>query len=141
MFMLDIKDYSWWYWVATSLSLWTTMTATPEAYNVTMAIAVVQLVHFRLVKGSFSDLSVQIRLGFVSYLLLCLPENFQCLLWLPTIGSLARVLFGYCLMGRMLLLLPFNRQVKLSMKFVLDVFLTPPVKGSILQGIPALKVM
>ena len=141
MFMLDIKDYSWWYWVATSLSLWTTMTVTPEAYNVTMAIAVVQLVHFRLVKGSLSDLSVQIRLGFVSYLLLCLPENFQYLLWLPTIGSFARVLFGYCLMGRMLLLLPFNRQVKLSMKFVLDVFLTPPVKGSILQGIPALKVM
>lgn len=139
MFMIDIKDYSWWYWVVTSICLWLTMTVYPEAYQWTVVIAVIQLLHFSLLEGSATHFSVQIRWGFLIYLLIALPENLQWILWLPAFGTLARVLFGYCLMARLLMLLPFNRKVKLTWQFVREAFLTPPVRGSILHGLPSVQ--
>lgn len=141
MFMFDIKDYGWWYWLASTISLWLAMTVYPEALMWALSIGVIQLIHYRLKEGSLIRFSVQIRLGYLTYLLLALPDNLQWLLWLPTVGTLARVLFGYCLMARLLALLPINRQVPLSWKYVMDAFLTPPVRGNVLHGLPTLKAV
>ena len=82
---------------------------------------------------------LQTRLGYLSFLLLALPEGLQWLLWVPAVGTLLRVLTGYCIMARMLMLMPFNREVQLSAEFVTAAFLTPPVAGNILHGLPARK--
>ena len=139
MFMFDYKDHGWWYWLASTVCLWVAVTVNPFAYEVALIIAVVQLVHFSFAEGGLTKFPVQIRLGYLSFLLLSMPESMQWLLWVPAIGTLARVLFGYCIMARMLMLLPFNRQITLSWNFIKEAFLKAPIRGYILHGLPALK--
>jgi hypothetical protein len=139
MLMLDYKDYGWWYWLASTFCLWLAVTTYPAAYDFALLIAVVQLAHFNVAEGGLTKFPVQIRLGYLSFLLLAMPEGLQWLQWVPAIGTLARVLTGYCLMARMLMLLPFNRETTLSWRFVTEAFLTPPIRGSILHGLPMLR--
>ena len=138
MLMLDYKDYGWWYWLASTICLWLAVTVHPMAYEWALLIAAVQLIHFSFAQGGVTKFPVQIRLGYLSFLLLALPEGFEWTLWIPAVGTLARVLFGYCIMARMLMLLSFNRQINLTLKFVRDAFFARPVRGNILHGLPAL---
>jgi hypothetical protein len=48
------------------------------------------------------------------------------------------VTFGYCTLARCLSLLPWNRSEPLSFALLRRTFLSRPVKGSVLQGLPAL---
>lgn len=139
MLMLDYKDYGWWYWLASTTCLWLAVTAYPAAYDVALLIGVVQLAHFRFAEGGIAKFPVQIRLGYLSFLMLAMPEGLHWLQWVPAIGTLARVLTGYCIMARMLMMLPFNREVRLSWAFIKEAFLTPPVRGCILHGLPMIK--
>jgi len=138
MFMLDIKDHGWWYWLASTICLWLAVTIQPVAYEWALIIAAIQLLHFSLAEGGLGKFPVQIRIGYLSFLLLAIPEGFEWTLWIPAVGTLARVLFGYCIMARMLMLLSFNRQQVLDWPFVKVAFLAPPVRGNILHGLPAL---
>lgn len=141
MLMLDTKDYGWWYWLASTSCLWLAVTINPIAYEWALLIAVIQLVHFLIAEGGVNSFPVQIRLGYLSVLLLAMPEGYQWVLWVPAFGTLLRVLTGYCIMARMLMLLSINRQVKLTWHFVKAAFFTPPVRGNILHGLPAMKVV
>lgn len=138
MLMLDYKDTSWWFWVASTTCLWLAVTAHPEAYHWALAIGVVQLAWFIIKERSVFSFPVQIRIGYLSFLMLAIPDGFEWTLWVPAIGTLARVIFGYCIMARMLMLLPINRLEKLTLKFTQKAFFTPPVRGNILHGLPAL---
>jgi hypothetical protein len=68
-------------------------------------------------------------------LALCGPMNW--LFWVPAIGTPLQVMFGYCALARCLSLLPWNRREPLSWRLVWHTFSAPPVKGNILQGLPA----
>jgi hypothetical protein len=137
MLMLDYNDKGWWYWVASTSCLWLAVTGHHEVYYLALLIGVVQLLHFAIAERSVTSFPVQIRLGYLSFLLLAMPEGFEWTLWVPAVGTLLRVLFGYCIMARMLMMLPVNRKIKLTLQFVLDAFFTPPVRGNILHGLPA----
>ena len=138
MFMLDFKDVGWWYWLASTICLWLAVTSEPVAFSWALLIGSVQLIHYIISERSFTAFPVQVRLGYLSVLLLTIPDGFQVLLWIPAIGTLLRVLTGYCIMARNLMLLPFNRQTKLTMPFIRDAYLTPPMRGNILHGLPAI---
>ena len=96
-----------------------------------------QIIHFRWREGRFSAFSVQVRIAYTAMLLLALWEPMRWLFWVPAIGTPAQVLFGYCTLARCLSLLPWNRTEPLTWKLVRRTFFSPPVKGSILQGLPA----
>jgi len=49
------------------------------------------------------------------------------------VGTFALVLFGYCLMARILSLLPGNRTEPVSLDLILRTFLTPP-DAYVLEG-------
>lgn len=138
--MLDIKDYGWWYWLASTICLWLTVSFFSDAYYWALVIGVIQLFHFSFKEGGVFAFPVQIRIGYLAFLLLALPEGYEWVLWIPAIGTMARVLFGYCIMARMLMLLPNNRHVKLSWRFIKEAFLTPPVRGNIMHGLPSLTI-
>ena len=137
MFMLDYKDLSWWYWLASTACLWFAVTVEPSAYHAAIGIGVWQLFHFAFREQSLSAFPVQIRLGYLSFLLMAMPETMQWLLWVPAIGTALRVIFGYCIMARMLMLLPFNRIQILTWRFVAHAFFTPPMRGNVLHGLPS----
>ena len=113
MLMLDTRSISWWYWLVSAILL-------------TAGMCERSLIAF----------PIQVRLAYLLLLLIALPENLQWLYWIPTIGTWAQVLFGYCAMARAVSLLPWNRKQPFSFALLEQTFLSAPVRGNILQGLP-----
>lgn len=136
MFMLDYRDLSWRYWLVTVSLLSAGMTGWSAGFHLAIALTLLQLVHFTLREGSLTAFPVQVRIAYLLLLLLALPENHQALYWLPTLGTWARVIFGYCTLARTVSLLPWNRREALSLALLKRTYISAPVRGSIMQGLP-----
>jgi hypothetical protein len=55
--------------------------------------------------------------------------------WIPRPGTFALVLFGYCLMARLLSLLPWNRAGRLTVQLLQHPFFSAPVIGRADHGL------
>lgn len=135
--MIDYKEISWWYWAVTSVLLIAGLAGRFEGFYLATALSAFQIVHFRLREGSFAAFPVQVRVAYTLLLLVSLWEPMHWLFWVPAIGTPAQVLFGYCTLARCLSLLPWNRREPFTWNLVWRTFTAPPVKGNILQGLPA----
>lgn len=131
---LEYRALSWWYWLAIAACLTVGVAGSPAGFVFAIAIAAVQLIHFAVRERSVAAFAVQVRLGYLAVLLLffTLPENLRWLYWLAVIGTWATVLFGYCLMARMVSLLPWNRKESFSLGLLQRTFLSAPTRGSVL---------
>ena len=133
--MILYKDMGWRLWAVTAVLLAVGLAGRPEAFYAAVALSAVQVVLFRMREGRFAAFPVQVRIAYTALLLLALWVRW--LFWIPAIGTTAQVLFGYCALARCLSLLPWNRREPLSWALVWRTFASPPVKGNILQGLPA----
>ena len=136
MLMLDTRSINWWYWLATVILLTAGVSGRPAGFALAIGLTVVQLIHFSMRERSLIAFPLQVRLAYWLLLLIALPENLQWIYWIPTIGTWAQVLFGYCAMARAGSLLPWNRKQPLSFALLEQTFLSAPVRGNILQGLP-----
>jgi hypothetical protein len=134
--MIDLKESSWQYWFVTACLLTAGLAGYPTAFLLAIGLTVIQLVHFTLREGSVAAFPVQVRFWYLVLLLVALPPPLQPIYWIPMIGTWAQVIFGYCAMARCVSLLPWNRREPLSVDLVSRTFLSPPVPGNILQGLP-----
>lgn len=135
--MILYREISWWYWAVTSVLLIVGLAGRFEAFYLAIGLSAFQVVHFRLREGSFAAFPVQVRVAYTGILLLALWPPLHWLFWVPAIGTPAQVLFCYCTLARLLSLLPWNRREPLSWRLVWRTFVSRPVKGNILQGLPA----
>lgn len=136
MFMLETRALSWWYWLVTVVLLTAGLSGRPEAFLLAIGLTVFQLIHFMIRERSITAFPIQVRFGYLLLLLIAMPEKLQLIYWIPTIGTWAQVLFGYCAMARTVSLLPWNRKEAFSFDFLKRTFLSAPVRGNILQGLP-----
>lgn len=137
MLMVDYREVSWWYWLVTAVFLTVGVAGNPVGFHLAIGLTVVQLIHFSLRERHLSAFPIQVRFWYLLLLLVALPEPLHVIYWIPTIGTWAQVLFGYCAMARCVSLLPWNRNESFSGALVLRTFLSRPVRGNILQGLPA----
>lgn len=137
MLMLDYQDLGWRYWLVTVCLLTAGVTGQPLGFQLAIALTVVQLGHFLLLKRSLRSFPVQVRIGYLLLLLLAFPDPLQWIFWVPTIGTWAQVLFGYCTMARIVSLMPWNRSEPFSWRLVWLTFSKAPVKGSFLEQKPS----
>lgn len=136
MFMLEYRSLGWWYWLVTVCLLSAGVSGWPMGFLLAIVLTVFQLAHFIIREGSVAAFPVQVRLGYLLLLLIALPEGLQLIYWIPTIGTWVQVLFGYCTMARTVALLPWNREEAFSLALLKRTFLSPPVRGNIMQGLP-----
>ncbi|GAB4177061.1 MAG: hypothetical protein Fur0032_17130 [Terrimicrobiaceae bacterium] len=123
---LMLREWTWWVWLVTVLLLGTGLAGFHAGFAAAIGLSFGQTVYFRWRRGSWGESGVQIRLAYTLLLVACFWHPLRWLYWLPTLGTVALLLFGYCLMARMLSLLPWNRQENLSLDLVRRTFLTPP---------------
>ncbi|MFO1302140.1 MAG: hypothetical protein U1F54_00330 [Burkholderiales bacterium] len=135
MLMIESRQIAWWYWLATVCLLSAGLAGVPFAFACAIALTAWQAIHFALRCGSATAFPVQVRFFYMLLLIVSLPAPMRPLYWLPTIGTWAQVLFGYCLMARSVSLLPWNRLAPLSWPLVRRTFFSRPVRGSVLQGL------
>ena len=136
MFMLEYRAISWWYWLATVGLLTAGVSGWRTGFLLAIGLTVFQLIHFTIRERSITSFPIQVRLGYLLLLLIALPEKLQLIYWIPMIGTWAQVLFGYCTMARTVSLLPWNRKEAFSFALLKRTFLSAPVRGNIMQGLP-----
>jgi hypothetical protein len=139
MLMINYREVSWWYWLVTACLLSAGVAGYPAGFFAAMALTVFQLVHFATREGSIVAFPVQVRFWYLVLLLVASPEPLRAIYWLPTIGTWAQVIFGYCLMARCVSLLPWNRKEAFSLALLTRTFFSPPVPGNVLQGQPPIR--
>ena len=135
--MILYREIGWWYWAATATLLVAGLAGQFEAFYLAVLLSAVQVIHFRFREGTFKAFPVQVRLVYTAILLLAFWQPMNWLFWLAAVGTTVQVLFGYCLLARTLSLMPWNISQTLSWHLVWRTFASRPVKGNILQGMPA----
>jgi len=136
MFMIDYKELSWWYWLVTACLLTIGVAGYPFGFTLAIGFTVFQLVHFTIREHRITAFPVQVRFWYLVLLLVAFPAPLQIIYWLPTIGTWVRIIFGYCTMARCVSLFPWNRSEPFSVALLQRTFLSRPVRGSIMQGLP-----
>jgi hypothetical protein len=134
--LLMPKEPTWWVWLVTVLLLASGLAGQPAGFVGAITLSAAQSGWFVWQHRGLRPYPVQIRVAYTGLLLLCLTPLLRWLYWLPTVGTVALLLFGYCLMGRMLSLLPWNRQEAINLVLLRRAFLTPPIPGNALHGLP-----
>lgn len=134
MLMIEYKDIGWWYWLATAVLLTMGIFGNEQGFVWAIGLTSFQLIHYIIREKSLKDFPVQVRFWYLILLIISLPEAMQWLFWVPSIGTWAQIIFGYCTMARLVSLWPWNRSEKLSLKSLTKTFFSRPVKGSVQQG-------
>lgn len=136
MFMIDYKEVSWQYWLITACLLTAGVAGYPIGFLLAIGFTIFQLIHFAIRERSLSAFPVQVRFWYLMLLLVAYPEPLRVIYWIPTVGTWAQVFFGYCAMARCVSLLAWNRKEPISGELIVRTFLSRPVRGNILQGLP-----
>jgi hypothetical protein len=135
--VLTPKSLSWWVWAIIAVCLAAGLMGYSSGFYAAIVISVIQTVVYDLKQTSALTLPVQIRFAYTILLILCQVPSLGWLYWVPTAGTFALVLFGYCLMARILSLLPWNRAEPMSLDLILRTFLRPPALGKVHHGLSA----
>lgn len=135
--MIMPKAVSWWVWTITAVLLVVGLSGEPLGFVSAIVLSVVQTAVALIRERSLAAYPVQIRVTYTLLLLVCYLPYMRWLYWLPTVGTFALVLIGYCLTARFLSLLPWNRTERLSLNLLRRTFISPPVAGNIRHGLPA----
>ena len=125
-FYILLDDWTWWAWTLTAILLTIGLLGQPVAFVVAMVVTVVQCIVMAVREMNVLAFAVQLRIAYLLLLMICFVPPMRWLYWLPTVGTFALVIFGYCLMARMLSLLPWNRQEALSADLIRRTFLSRP---------------
>jgi len=137
MFMIEYRDIGWWYWVVTAGLLTYGVTGHSTGFMLAIGLTIFQLVHFAIREKSLTTFPVQVRFWYLMLLIVSFPEPLQLLYWIPTVGTWAQVIFGYCAMARIVSLFPWNRSEPLTGALLTRTFFSRPVRGNIQQGFAA----
>ena len=139
MFMINYKELSWCYWLVTACLLSAGVTGYTFAFLLAIGLTVFQLIHFAIRERSVTAFPVQVRFWYLMLLLVALPEPMHLIYWIPTVGTWAQLIFGYCTMARCVSLFPWNRSEPFSVALLMKTFFSRPGPGNILQGLPPLE--
>lgn len=118
---------AWWLWSATLALLLAGLAGREAAFPAALALSLAQTGHAAWRHRGGLALAVQIRLAYSGLLALGLLPGLDWLYWLPAAGTLALLLFGYCLLARTLSLLPWHRYEPLTPGLLRRTFLSRPV--------------
>lgn len=127
---------SWWVWTGTAVLLTVGVSGRPEAFLAAIALCMAQAVFVAIRERDLASYPVQIRVAATALLGVMFAPPLRCLYWVPLVGTWAFVLFGYCLMARLLSLMPWNRRAPFTFELLRRTLLTPPVVGLAQHGLP-----
>lgn len=135
--MLMPTEFSWWIWLATVALLAIGLAGFTVSFHLAIALSVGQAVWLLWKRRSLKPYPVQIRVAYAACLFLYLIPGLNWMFWIPLLGTFALVLFGYCLMARMLSLMPWNRRAAMNLDLLRRTFCAAPVLGRADHGLPS----
>jgi hypothetical protein len=128
------RDPGWLHWMKTVSLLAAYLAGSRHAIWAAIALCTVMSAWYFVRLGALRPFPVQIRLGYLALLLLGLIPQLFWIHWVQLIGTLAMVTIGYCLMERVLSLLPWNRTDPPAQMGILSTLLRGPSGGLIVAA-------
>lgn len=138
MNILPAKDIVWRYWAATTLLLTGVVTGVEYSLEAVIILNAIQVIHFIYREKSLVAFPVQVRITYFGLLFLAQAPFMFWIFWWQLIGTAAMVLFQYCFLARLMSLMPWNLTEPLTISVIKKTFLSAPVRGNILQGLPSM---
>ena len=135
--MNRMKSISWQYWAVTDALLIAAVLGWQPGFVVAIGLNLVQLVHFLARERSLAAFPVQVRGAYLGLLLAGQWDPLYFIYFIQIAGTTAMVLADYCPLARFLSLMPWNRQEPFTLELLKRTVFSPPVRGNILQGLPA----
>lgn len=102
------RDWTWWAWALTATLLACTVAGDGHALAAATGLTALQAVVVAWRDRRLTAFALQLRLAFLLLLLAGSLPGMTWVLWVLLFGTSALVLFGYCLLARLLSLLPWN---------------------------------
>jgi len=136
MLMIEYKQLSWWLWLVAAVLLGVGLFVTPRAFKVLIVLSMAQTILYVFLENNILAFPVQVRFAYTLIVSIAYWEPMRWLYWIPFVGTSVVVLTGYCLLARIVSLLPVNRAESLTASLVRRTIFSKPVAGSILQGLP-----
>lgn len=129
---MDLKSAAWWIWLVTWECLAYGLFADQSGFLFAITATILNIFYYACLDKSVTSFSVQVRVGILTIFLLGQAPGMSWIYWIPFAGIAARNLTGYCLLARLMSLLPWNRQEPLTFRLIKRRIFSPPVNGSIL---------
>jgi hypothetical protein len=126
LFYIKLDDWIWWAWTITTALLIVGLSGYRLAFIGAMAVTAGQGIILLVRDRSPAAFSVQIRAAYLLLLLICYPPVMRWLYLLPTVGTFALSVFGYCVMARILSLLPWNSRETYTLDRLRRTFFSAP---------------
>ncbi len=120
---------SWWVWLVTDALLIAGVGGWPAGFLGAIALSAAQSVYYLAKLRSLGSYTVQVRVAYTVLLIACLIPSLRFFYWVPLVGTLAMLVFGYCPMARFLSLMPWNRREGFSLGLLRRTFFSAPVIG------------
>lgn len=133
-------DLVWWYWAATTVLLLCAAFNIEHSMQAVIALNVIQVIHFIIREKSLTAFPVEVRVTYLAMLIVSMAPYMIWIFWWQLIGTLAMVMFRYCFLARLMSLMPWHlatNNTAFNFNLVKRTFLTAPVAGNIMQGLPA----
>ena len=110
---IDFKSLEWWFWFITLIAMITGLTGIVEGFYVVILVSVIQFIYFMTFRG-FTAFPTQVRFVYGIFVTIALYDPTQIFYWLLLFGTVMVTLFDTCFIARILILMPWNKNVKLS---------------------------
>lgn len=85
-----------------------------EGYYVVILVSIIQFIYFTALHG-FTAFPTQVRFVYGIFTIIALFDPTRIFYWALLIGTVMVTLFNRCMIARVLILMPWNKDVKLPM--------------------------
>lgn len=110
---IDYTSIYWWYWFVTLIAMFAGLSGFAEGFYVVIIVSIVQFAHF-WTRSGFTAFPTQVRFVYGIFTIIGLLDPTRFLYWALLIGTVMVTLFDRCIIARVLILMPWNKDVKLS---------------------------
>ena len=130
--MKRARDVAWWLWLLAAVALAGDVRGWKLGLPAAIVLVTLQGVYVACRSRNLLGLAMQVRFVFLLVLILGSWPTLAFLHWLQLAGTTVRIVFDYCLLGRTLSLLPWNRREPLTLDRVRRTFLARPTSDGTL---------
>lgn len=112
-FKIKLRDIDWWYWAVTLVFIIAALIGITYCYYIVIAISGVQVLHFLIKEKSLIAFPTQVRIVYFAFTLFGFWENVRFYMFiLLLLGTLMVTFFGKCVIAKILIKMPWNKDLK-----------------------------
>lgn len=111
---IDFRSLEWWFWFVTLVAMVTGLAGVIAGFHVVILVSIVQFIYFTTRKG-LTALPTQVRLVYGIFTIIAFFDPTRIFYWLLLLGTIMVTLFNKCMIERVLIMMPWNKDEKLHL--------------------------